>query len=197
MFSVVATKCHNTLHNITLNQYASGRTITAIVTHCNHVLCKLHLNVSESNNTHITDDLLAVVGLHCGHLTEFSACDCPAVTDTGLVAVIANNPALVLITLTNCHVITDTTLTNIATHCGKLHTLSVSHCGLITDNGVCSVSTHCHALKTLNVKFCKLLTEVSLHSVIHRCKGLYEMDTEGIVLTPSFAAKIHEKYRNV
>jgi hypothetical protein len=63
---------------------------------------------------------------------------------------------------------------------------------------VCSVSTHCRALKTLNVKFCKLLTEVSLHSVIHRCKGLYEMDIiEGIVLTPSFAAKIHEKYRNV
>ncbi|KAF9181729.1 hypothetical protein BGZ51_005232 [Haplosporangium sp. Z 767] len=111
----------------------------------------------------ITDRHLIAISWSLTHLTSLSLRHCTALTDMGVIQLIAaSSPYLKQIDLTECRLITNLTVQVIAHLCNQLEDLSLKKCSKLTDDALVELAQRCTRLQKIDIGQCRRVSDRTL-----------------------------------
>lgn len=156
--------------------------------------------ITDRSNSGLVDDILFLAGQYCSKLQFVDFSDCPSVGDSGVRAILQNNPSLLVLNLTDCSnisnkafldiancssflkalllsgtVVSGATLAKVFPKCPELRRVELTHCDT-SDESIIALAKSCHDLKVLDIGGGIDVSDESLFALAMGCKQLRRVD---------------------
>jgi len=115
----------------------------------------------------------------CKLLRFLNLFNCVTLEDSGVCALVKENPKLQLINLALITNLTNKTVLAIANSCPDLQSLNISKCVNVSNKAVIALANSCSKLQALNLSGLVKLDESPLLPLITGCLGLYLLNVNG------------------